>query len=105
MVSCGALETIYYEGSEKDWKKIGVESSNAPFKAAKVEYNCAPFNPGDANGDGDINSRDVILVMKAALPGFKAPADYVAKAADIVEDGEINSRDVIEVMKAALANA
>ena len=58
---------------------------------------------GDVNGDGSTNARDVILVMRAALPGFRAPDDYVAEASDIDGDGFINARDVIAVMKAALA--
>ena len=60
---------------------------------------------GDVDGDGHINARDVILVMRASLPGFVAPADYVADAADMDGDKNINARDVIEVMKAALNEA
>ena len=64
------------------------------------------FTPGDADGDGFVNARDVILTMKAALPGFVAPADFVFDAANLFnEDDTINARDVIEVMKAALAAA
>ena len=59
--------------------------------------------PGDANGDGKLNSRDVMLVMKAALPGFQPTGKYVAEAADMNGDGKINSRDIIAVMKAILA--
>ena len=58
---------------------------------------------GDANGDGNINSRDVILVMKAALPGFEPPAGYSARAVDMNGDGKINSRDVIALMKRVLS--
>ena len=68
------------------------------------EYLKAISGSGDANGDGNLNSRDVILVMKAALPGFEPPAGYSARAADMNGDGKINSRDVIAVMKAVLAN-
>ena len=56
--------------------------------------------PGDANGDGKLNSRDVILVMKAALPGFGGT--IVMEAADLNHDGKLNSRDVILVMKEML---
>ena len=63
------------------------------------------FKPGDVNGDGFVNSRDVILAMKASLPGFKRPADFIQEAADIDNDGNINARDVIAIMKLALAEA
>ena len=60
---------------------------------------------GDVDGDKNINARDVILVMRASLPGFTAPEGYIARAADMDNDKSINARDVIEVMKAALASA
>ena len=60
------------------------------------------FTPGDVNNDGSINARDVVLAMKASLPGFKEPSDFVFKAADMDDSGKINARDVIAVMKAAL---
>ena len=60
---------------------------------------------GDADGDGYINERDVILTMRAALPGFVAPAEYVREAADMDGNDEINARDVIEVMKTVLEQA
>ena len=61
--------------------------------------------PGDADGDGNINARDVILAMKASLPGFIAPADYNKLNADVEADGLINARDVIAIMKLALLEA
>ena len=73
--------------------------------AEAVEVQAKYVDMGDVDGDGNINARDVILVMRASLPGFTAPADYVAAAADMDNDKTINARDVIEVMKAALAAA
>ena len=61
---------------------------------------------GDVNGDGKVNSRDVIAVMKAVLAqnaGMAYPAGFIFKAADMNGDGKLNSRDVISVMKAVIA--
>ncbi|MBQ7719857.1 MAG: hypothetical protein IJT56_04660, partial [Clostridia bacterium] len=76
-----------------------------PASDVELQATYIPSNiiPGDANGDGKLNSRDVILVMKAALPGFNG--NIVMEAADLNGDGKINSRDVIAVMKAVLAAA
>ena len=66
----------------------------------------SPFKPADVNGDGKLNSRDVVLVMKAAIPGFTTPeTGYVFEAADMNGDGKINSRDVVAVMKEILNQA
>ena len=60
---------------------------------------------GDVNGDGKVNSRDVILLMKSILPNFNPPKNYVASEADVTGDGKVNSRDVIAAMKLAIKNA
>lgn len=56
---------------------------------------CVPAWSGDANGDGKINARDVILIMKH-ITGDDAE---LAPTADYNSDGVINAKDVILVMK------
>ena len=80
-----------------------MSDSSVEIKATYKEK--APYIPADANGDGKLNSRDVVIVMKAALPGAEPPANFVFEAADMNGDGKINSRDVIAVMKAVLAGS
>ena len=60
---------------------------------------------GDVNGDGKLNSRDVVAIMKAALPGFVPSGNFSAEAADLNGDGKVNSRDVIALMKLILTQA
>ena len=108
--SCTSLTTVYYGGSKAQWKTISIDSDNDPLLNANIIFakEDAPFTPGDANGDGKINSRDVILVMKAVLAanaGAPAPSGLIFDAADLNGDGKLNNRDVIAVMKAVLANA
>ena len=54
---------------------------------------------GDLNGDGKLNSRDVIAMMKLVLQ----TNPVVTSKNDINGDGKLNSRDVIGLMKLILA--
>ena len=58
---------------------------------------------GDVNGDGKINNRDVIALMKAAIVEISGngsyPKGFVRAAADLTLDGKINNRDVVALMK------
>ena len=70
------------------------------------------FVKGDANGDGKINTRDVILLMKYIIiqnlikKGYVPTAEdqklldsMIVKAADCYPDGKINTRDTQNLMK------
>ena len=59
------------------------------------EDSAAVVVPGDVNGDGAINTRDVILTMRAILG---APGAIEA-AADVDRSGTLNSRDVLKIMR------
>ena len=62
---------------------------------------------GDVNGDGKINSRDVIMIMKAVIVensgSGEYPKGYIKEASDVYADGKLNSRDVIALMKAVIS--
>ena len=62
-----------------------------------------PIRAGDVNNDGNLNAKDVILIMKRALGPLPSGTVFDKKAADINKDGKINSRDVIAVMKIVIA--
>ncbi len=57
--------------------------------------------PGDVNGDGKVNARDVTAIMKHMIGA--APKGFIEAAADVNGDGKVNSRDVVAVMKAIIA--
>ncbi len=61
----------------------------------------AAFAPGDVNGDGRIDVRDVVLAMQHAL-GLKKLTGAQFLAADITGDGAINVRDVTKMMQFSL---
>ena len=57
---------------------------------------------GDVNGDGTLNARDVIALMRF-LTGWK-DNKIMTDVLDVNGDGNINARDVIALMKAILVN-
>ncbi len=56
--------------------------------------------PGDANMDGDINTRDVVLI-KQTIVGMKTLTDDQKYYADAYDDGtgDINTRDVVLILQ------
>ena len=100
---CTSLETVYYGGSEEQWNTIEIGRYNGQLKNAKIifaEESPTPA-PGDLTGDGKINSRDVIALMKLVL----TPNAEVTASNDLNNDGKVNSRDVILLMKLVLTQA
>ncbi len=62
----------------------------------------APGIPyGDVNDDGEIDVRDVVLVMRYVLE-VEGLTDDQIKAADVNADGEVNVRDATLIMQYAL---
>ena len=59
------------------------------------------FTPGDVNGDGKVNSKDVVALMKSIV-GIEVKG-FVAAAADFDKNGRVNAKDVVALMKAIVA--
>lgn len=55
---------------------------------------------GDANGDGKINAKDIIAVMRHMLGNTSA--GFVESAADMDANGKINAKDIIAIMRKML---
>ena len=56
---------------------------------------------GDLNGDGKLNSRDVLILMKLAVED----EPEITPVCDINGDGKLNARDVVALMRIILAGA
>jgi len=54
--------------------------------------------PGDVNGDGKINSKDVTLI-KRFISGVAAESDLILGAADVNGDGKTNAQDVTRIKR------
>ena len=54
---------------------------------------------GDANGDGKLNSADLLKIQKHLLGVAGLQDEFVKKAADANKDGVINSADLLKIQK------
>ena len=63
--------------------------------AADPDY-VPPVIPGDVDGDGHVNARDVMAIMHHLVGD--TPTVFDLAAADFNGDGKINNRDVLSMM-------
>ena len=63
----------------------------------EVEYKVIKL--GDVNGDGKINSGDLLRVKKHLLKAISLENTSEADAADVTKDGKINSGDLLRIKK------
>ena len=54
---------------------------------------------GDPSGDGEINSADLLKIVKHLKGSSKITAKYVETAADVNNDDVINSADLLKIVK------
>ena len=54
---------------------------------------------GDANGDGEVNRRDALLVMRYFTYGTEQASEIDITASDVNNDSEVNSRDALAIMR------
>ena len=72
---------------------IGLTTSIAHAEETPVEYSM-----GDANLDGNVNTRDVVLI-KQSIVGLTELNDKQKVFADVYADGQINTRDVVLIQQ------
>ena len=75
-------------------------TTSVPGIAGEVDGNWALDIMGDANGDGEVNARDVAAVMKHIAGGRKSGINE--SQCDFDRDGKVGARDVISLMKAMI---
>ncbi len=95
-LNSNGLTDIYYGGSESDWQAIEFTDGYGHLSPARVtwHYNYTPEPtgfPGDANGDGKVNNRDLGLLQQH-LNDWDVTI-YLA-ACDLNDDGRVNNRDL-----------
>ena len=67
------LTDVYYAGSRDDWMYIGKGQENSPLWNADIHYDYQGETPdeermpGDADGDGEVNGKDALLILRFIL--------------------------------------
>ena len=61
---CAALETVVYNGTESQWKKISVGENNQPLLDAAFTYEEVDILYGDVNGDNAVDISDANDVLQ-----------------------------------------
>lgn len=92
------VETVYYSGTEEQYGEITVGEYNENLLNAEVVYNYSCIS-GDANGDGNINVQDVILLAQYCAGWNSAKERAVEEAIDTNGDGNVNVSDVVLLAK------
>lgn len=82
----------YHEGDVFDGNMESVALTLNDGKITVIDY-----TPGDVNGDGTINARDVVFVRRYITGGYNV--SITPAAADVNADGRINARDVVMIRR------
>ena len=99
--------TAEKDGSKEYWKcsvcnkffsdPEGQNEINEADLVVKYDDSGDDFIPGDVNGDGNLNAKDVTSIMKFLVG--KTPKEFNEAAADFNGDGKTNAKDVTGLMK------
>lgn len=99
--NCYSLQTIKYEGTQEEWNKILVEHDNDVLKQVQIFYSVDMNEPtsiaGDANGDGEIDTKDVTVIRRFIVGGYGISIDEVAS--DVNDDGVVDTKDVTMIRR------
>ena len=81
----------------KGWDKgVTTVTADATYTAAYDRTEKPLFIPGDINGDGEANNKDVVALFRF-VSGSKADVNEIAL--DVNGDGEVNNKDVVELFR------
>ncbi len=87
---CNKLKDVYYGGTKEDIADIQFSSYNDPLIKATWHVQKAVI-PGDADGDGKVNNRDLGLLQQF-INEWAVTIDTAA--VDLNGDGRVNNRDL-----------
>ena len=92
----GAINAYYYKGEVKD-----VETA-LTLVIEGLEWPAEDEKPADVNGDGSINTADVVAVYTYIEKG--SASGFTAEAADVNGDGSVNTADVVAIYTAIIGS-
>ncbi len=93
---CYNLKNVSFDGNEKDFKKIIVNSGNDYLLFANCEFSGASV--GDVNGDGTVNVSD-LAQLKKYIAGLLNDTEINECYPDTDENGIVNVADLAQLKK------
>lgn len=84
------------EGITFDGQSVLSPETYENYAELHISQNEIPVIYGDANGDGNINMLDVLLIRKYIA---KQPVSPNLQASDVTHDGDVNMLDVLKIRK------
>ena len=90
---CANLETVTFDGTQIDLANLEIGEGNEILTSATWVTEAIT---GDANGDGSVDMKDVLLVRKS-IAGMTVTIDETA--ADVDKDGSVTMKDVLKIRK------
>ena len=93
------LHTVYFDGAQEQWAAVSIAEGNDELQNANFYFSGntgTDYIPGDINGDGALNNKDLNRLMK-----FLAGDDVevVEAVLDLNGDGNVNNKDLNRLMK------
>ncbi len=98
----GRLNTLLWYDDEDSAVSEAIshlEEFNDYYSALQGEADYIVY--GDLDGDEEINAKDALLVLKAAVGKIELTEDQ-STAADVTADGEVDARDALDILKYAV---
>ncbi len=94
---CDSLTDVYYDGTEEEWNNIRILKDNDVLETVTIHF-LKDIVKGDANGDGQITTKDVMMLKKIVV-GEKECDIALTVAADINNDGKVSAKDILFIRK------
>ena len=96
-ISVQTSSGVIFQGPGTDMKVTETAAANPQ----QTQNSAAEYTKGDINGDGKINSLDVLKLQRYLL-GLETMSEKGKLAADLNEDGKVNSQDILLLQKKIL---
>jgi len=85
------ISLLYDEGNISN-----IDEEDVNFKIVEGKITVMDYLPGDINGDGSVNTKDLTRLLKYIN---HEDVEYVEKALDVNADGDVNTKDLTRLLK------